>query len=80
MHDSALPYDLYYWWIGLNDLSVEGTWEWIDGSAVTYTEWDSGEPSNSGGGEDCVHFIANQGTEWNDLGCSTSQNYVCEAG
>lgn len=63
MHDTALPHNQYYWGIGFNDPAVEGDWKWIDGSAASCVEWDSGEPDDSGDGEDCAHFIANQGAE-----------------
>ena len=41
-------------WFGFNDISSEGTWEWIDGTTSNgYTNWDDGEPNNSGGDQDC---------------------------
>ena len=39
-------------WIGLNDGAQEGTWVWTDGSTVSYTNWNTNEPNNSG---DCAH-------------------------
>src|SRR3954471_4996661 len=54
-------------WIGLSDELNEGTFVWYDGSPVTYTNWGSGEPNNSGD-EDCTQIFAN-GT-WNDLNCN----------
>ena len=35
------------YWIGFTDSAEEGTWVWSSGEAVTYTNWDSGEPNNS---------------------------------
>ena len=55
-------------------------WLWIDRSRPTYTQWDSGEPNNYGGREDCVHMRSkSSGYNWNDLACNTySVPYVCE--
>ncbi|MDP6634424.1 MAG: lectin-like protein [Phycisphaerae bacterium] len=35
-------------WFGMNDLAVEGQWEWIDGQPVTYTNWQAGQPDDFG--------------------------------
>ena len=37
-------------WIGLNDATVDGTFAWVSGAPVTYTNWGVGEPSGSSGG------------------------------
>jgi hypothetical protein len=63
-------------WIGLyqNKLSPAytepaGGWEWISGEAVTYTDWDTANPSNAEGVEDWAALWWNP-TEnhWNDYG------------
>jgi len=38
--------------IGFTDQASEGTWVWISGEPVTYTNWHSGEPSNTFNRED----------------------------
>jgi len=58
-------------WIGLNDVALEGTFVWADGTPVGYTNWNAGEPNNSTGndpvnGEDHVMIYGTGGT-WNDL-------------
>ncbi len=63
------------WWIGLNDINVEGTWVWSDNSPLTYSAWKSGEPNNSGG-EDCAET---DDVGWNDEGCGEVRAYVCES-
>ncbi len=52
-------------YIGFTDEVTEGTFLWVDGSPVTYTNWNAGEPNNAGGGEDYA-TIAFNGT-WNDV-------------
>ncbi|XP_069563005.1 CD209 antigen-like protein C [Brachyistius frenatus] len=67
-------------WIGLNDNETEGTWKWIDGTPLTFTDWATGQPDEwlpHAGGEDCAH-IREQSREWNDASCKTSMNWICE--
>jgi Lectin C-type domain len=69
----------YIWpgvWIGYEDLALEGTWEWADGSSSSYTQWAPGEPNSYGGNEDCTEMLMD-GT-WNDLDCSDHRGFVCE--
>lgn len=53
-------------WIGLNDLTSEGKFEWSDGTVVGFTAWNGGEPNNSGGIEDAVEMFGSTGV-WNDI-------------
>jgi len=80
--DAAVDsYSTEKWWIGLNDQSSEGTWAWDGGESVTYTNWASGEPNDSGGDEDCVQLNRfHPDTTWNDEPCASSFRYVCEFG
>jgi hypothetical protein len=55
-------------WIGLTDQAVEGTFAWISGEPVTYTNWDTGEPNDGGTGEDYADMRKNNPAAfWNDL-------------
>lgn len=71
------------WWIGLNDLSNEGTYVWLDGTAPSYSTWMRGQPNNGGflGQEqDCVGILSawNAGYAWNDGECDNQWRFVCE--
>jgi hypothetical protein len=52
-------------WIGLNDVALEGSFVWASGEPVVYTNWNGGEPSNSGGNEHYVEMFGSNGL-WND--------------
>lgn len=55
-------------WIGLNDLTVEGQFEWVSGEPVTYQNWFPGEPNGalSGPGHDYVYVGRFANGQWND--------------
>ncbi len=65
-------------WIGLNDISQEGTMEWSDGTVVQYSSYSNGQPDNAGGYEHCVHYLNNQNGAWNDGGCSWTMRSLCK--
>ncbi len=65
-------------YIGLNDIEVEGTFVWPDGSAPGFTAWGDGEPNNALRGEDCAQLAVAAGT-WNDIACATAAPFICEA-
>lgn len=54
-------------WIGLNDVAVEGTFEWSNGDAFAFSNWAAGEPNNQGGNEDFVEMNRFGLGLWNDL-------------
>jgi hypothetical protein len=63
-------------WLGLTDHVVEGTFAWISGEPVTFTNWSPGEPNNGSifvPDEDYVYMVEanpawplNPG-QWNDV-------------
>eukprot|EP00058_Branchiostoma_floridae_P015261 XP_002600749.1 hypothetical protein BRAFLDRAFT_83492 [Branchiostoma floridae] len=77
--------DRGYWgfWFGLHDRREEGSFEWVDGSALgAYNNWGRGQPDNRGGKEDCVFYetIENiTGTDWTDYRCSAQLRFICQA-
>uniref|UniRef100_A0A673A6Q2 C-type lectin domain-containing protein n=1 Tax=Sphaeramia orbicularis TaxID=375764 RepID=A0A673A6Q2_9TELE len=65
-------------WIGLSDREQEGTWTWVDGSPVTLSFWDTGEPNDAleFSGEDCAEMLLY--SRWNDLNCNDDRPWICE--
>lgn len=61
--------------IGFNDVAVEGTFEWQNGSASTFTSWEVGEPNNAGD-EDYTRFV-NNGL-WFDVPDGATERYILE--
>ncbi|HIA38087.1 MAG TPA: hypothetical protein EYN86_01010 [Planctomycetes bacterium] len=50
-------------WLGYNDLQIEGVFEWSNGEVTGYENWNAGEPNNAGN-EDYVQMTTTGG--WND--------------
>ena len=63
-------------WIGLKDRVNEGKWVWVDGSALSYKNWGSGQP-NDDQNEDCC--ARNTDNKWYNNMCSTLRPYICES-
>ncbi|KAI8486417.1 hypothetical protein Bbelb_359160 [Branchiostoma belcheri] len=71
------------YWIGLNDLKVEKTWTWSDGTPVSecvFTNWAPGQPNNYGQGQDCAHLWKGKGFKWDDDGCGKQKYFICQIG
>ena len=56
-------------WFGLSDTTTEGSYAWVDGSALDYINWAGGEPNNWGGNEDCGGYYKGHTSGWADGGC-----------
>ncbi|XP_056375182.1 macrophage mannose receptor 1-like [Hyla sarda] len=70
--------DAEYVWLGLNDLKTHLFFEWSDGSPVTYTTWQRGEPSHlNNRQEDCVALSTKNG-QWADEKCQKMFPYMCK--
>ena len=65
-------------WLGGTDTKVEGTFEWISGEALTYSNWAPGEPNNGNGkgNQDYMHMYSNG--IWDDVNKDIVKTFVCE--
>ncbi|XP_072018636.1 uncharacterized protein [Amphiura filiformis] len=74
--------ELHSYYIGLDDIEIEGQFQWVDGTPLDFTDWKQGEPNNRanniGNGEDCVGLWASRGGIWNDNPCTRLNPYICE--
>eukprot|EP00058_Branchiostoma_floridae_P025269 XP_002610759.1 hypothetical protein BRAFLDRAFT_91545 [Branchiostoma floridae] len=65
----------WFIWIGLHRQRAEGSFEWVDGSALgDYNSWAPGEPSVSG---DCVGYSYLKG-EWFNMPCHWNGYFICQ--
>ena len=76
-----MPTSNNFFWIGIHDLSIEGTFQYATGGDLVYTSWKYGQPDNGGlnggGNEDCVEFYDGT-TTWNDRPCNVKRPSICE--
>ncbi|KAK4292319.1 hypothetical protein Pmani_034916 [Petrolisthes manimaculis] len=66
-------------WIGLNDLDVESSFNWVGSEPITYSNFAIGQPSGRGvhADEDCVAISSDLGYMWDDLYCFLELRFVC---
>uniref|UniRef100_UPI0037E74650 macrophage mannose receptor 1-like n=1 Tax=Semicossyphus pulcher TaxID=241346 RepID=UPI0037E74650 len=63
-------------WIGLNDITIEGLFDWSDHSAVTFTSWEFGKPAVATDADDCV-LIRGANGNWADRWCDEKHGFIC---
>ena len=64
-------------WIGLNDRDLEGTYTWIDGTTLSYTNWTS-TPSNNTK-SNCAQINNTGNGTWESMSCNITLNaFLCQ--
>lgn len=68
------------YWLGLRAdrrLNKIQGYRWVDGAPLTFSHWNSGEPNDSRGHEDCVMML--HSGLWNDAPCANERDgWICE--
>ncbi|XP_051017889.1 C-type lectin domain family 4 member G isoform X2 [Acomys russatus] len=68
------------YWLGLRAIrhlgKIQG-YQWVDGISLTFSHWNSGEPNDSRGQEDCIMML--HSGLWNDAPCANERDgWICE--
>jgi len=67
--------------LGASDAENEGDWRWVDGSPMTYQNWDKGEPSEGQNStalaENYLNAFSAQWPKWSS-GRSRAMGFICE--
>ncbi|KAJ8408170.1 hypothetical protein AAFF_G00263980 [Aldrovandia affinis] len=60
-------------WIGL----FREAWEWSDQSNSPYRRWNSGQPDNAGGNQNCAAVSISDSGRWSDYNCNKILPFFC---
>ncbi|KAM9393770.1 C-type mannose receptor 2 [Pholidichthys leucotaenia] len=64
-------------WIGLNDLDINGGWQWADSSPLKYLNWEPEQPSHTKE-DNCAVIRTESSNRWQNRDCSIALPYVCK--
>ncbi|XP_077327407.1 uncharacterized protein LOC143961945 isoform X4 [Lithobates pipiens] len=66
------------YWLGLRrDSANINHWLWADGSSLSFSPWNTGEPNNDRGIEHCAEILGGS-QSMNDRNCEDKIGYICE--
>ncbi|NXS05960.1 MRC2 protein, partial [Oxylabes madagascariensis] len=63
-------------WIGLNDLDINGGWQWSDNSPLKYLNWEN-QPDNPSE-ENCGVIRTESSGGWQNRDCGIALPYICK--
>ncbi|KAJ8245954.1 hypothetical protein GJAV_G00262100 [Gymnothorax javanicus] len=64
-------------WMGLNDLDMNGGWQWADNSPLKFLHWESDQPNHSEE-ENCAVIRTETSGRWQNHDCGVAMPYVCK--
>ncbi len=73
---TQLAFKTNTYWIGFNLLDKDKGYQWSDKSAVSFTNWLSGQPDNYNTIEECAEMRSNQ--LWVDSMCYLNRGWMCK--
>ncbi|XP_045180757.2 ladderlectin-like [Mercenaria mercenaria] len=65
-------------WIGGTNGIEEGVFAWLDGTLVSYENWEPGEPSSYDSRQNCITIKSGSNNKWNDVKCRKQKPSICE--
>ena len=67
-------------WLGINEIVIEDTFQYATGGNLVFTNWEAGQPDNYAGVQDCVLNRGDIGIleNWDDFNCNTKYFSICE--
>ena len=65
-------------WIGLYERDGDGGYQWVDGTALSYTNWTGSAPT-AGNTTDCAQMNINGAGNWIAADCEgTNNSFICK--
>ena len=64
-------------WVGGDDQSEEGKFKWVNGNPVQGIPWESRQPDNAGGNQDCMGMYKPTG-QFYDWSCTNTFCFMCQ--
>ncbi|KAG9348011.1 hypothetical protein JZ751_004030 [Albula glossodonta] len=64
------------YYIGMT-VGLDKSFQWMDGSPVTYSAWEQNEPNFANNDENCVTIYKSMGF-WNDVNCGVALPSICK--
>ena len=80
LRDTGVGPESNWYWMGLNDLVVEGVWGYTDRSPLSWVHWGPGQPDNLRNQQHCAAMGKNHQTvldKWVDMPCSAQFFPLC---